>query len=129
MRVHTVRLGVFLRQQVRGDVPRLGVCLLPVMVVVGGFRRAAPPLVLPPEAPQFGAPVFPPLESQSGAVRHQATLLRTPAPLPLLRTDQEEGPAHVEGGAAAAEVAVGDPEGVGAPANAGGGPRAEDGLD
>lgn len=35
----------------------------------------------------------------------------------------------MEGGAAAAEVAVRDPEGVGAPADAGGGPRAEDGLD
>lgn len=128
--VRTGRLCVFLSQQVRGDVPRLGLWLLPVvLVVVGGFRRAASPLVLPAEAPQFGAPVFPPLEGQSGAVRHQATLLRAPAPLPLLRTDQEEGPAYVQGGAAAAEVPVGDPEGLEAPANAGGGPRAEDGLD
>lgn len=125
-------LSVFLSQQVRGDVPRLGLCLLPVTVVllpIGGFRRAAAPLVLPPEAPQFGAPVFPPLEGQGGAVRHQATLLRAPAPFPLLCTDQEEGPPNVEGWAATAEVTVWDPEGVGAPAHTGSGPRTEDGLD
>ncbi|TNN58875.1 hypothetical protein EYF80_030885 [Liparis tanakae] len=110
--VHTERL--FLSQQVRGDVPRLGLCGLPVMVVL---RRAAAPLVLPPEAPQLGAPVFPPLEGQSGAVRHQPALLGAPAPLPLLRADQEEGAAHVEGGTAAAEVAVRDPERPEAPAN------------
>lgn len=121
------RFSVFLHQQVRGDVPRLGPRLLPARLV--GFRRAAAPLVLPSEAPQLGAPVFPPLEGQSGAVGHQAALLGGPAPLPLLRTDQEEGAAHVEGRAAAAEVAVGDPEGVGAPADTGGGPRAEDCLD
>lgn len=125
-------LSVFLSQQVRGDVPRLGLCLLPVTVVllpIGGFRRAAAPLVLPPEAPQFGVPVFPPLEGQGGAVRHQATLLRAPAPFPLLCTDQEEGPPNVEGWAATAEVTVWDPEGVGAPAHTGSGPRTEDGLD
>lgn len=99
--------------------------LLGVLAVVYGFRGAASSLVLPPEAPELGAPVFPPLEGQSGAVGHQATLLRTPAPLSFLGSNQEERPAYVEGGAAAAEVAVGDPEGLGAPADAGGRPYAE----
>lgn len=94
-----------------------------------GFWWASTPFVLPPEAPQFVAPVFPPLEGQSGAVRHQATLLRTPVPLPFLCPDQEEGAAHVQGRAAAAKVTIGHPERVRAPANAGGGPCAEDGLD
>ena len=111
-----------------GDVPGLCFRLLPAGAV-GGLLGAASPLVVAPEAPEFGAPVVPPLEGQSGAVRHQATLLRAPAPLALLRANQEVSPTHVEGGAAAAEVPVGDPQGVGAPADTGGGARAEDGLD
>ncbi len=116
----------------RRDISRLRLCslLLTVfLVVVGGFRWAAAPFVLPAEAPEFGVPVFPPLEGQSGAVRHQATLLRAPAPLPLLCTDQQEGPTHLEGWAAAAEVTVRNPEGVEASAYLGGGPGAEDSLD
>lgn len=116
-----------LSQQVRGDVPPR---LLPVIVLpLGGLLGAAAPLVLPPEASQLGAPVFPPLEGQSGAVRHQAALLRAPAPLAFLGADQEEGPAHVQGRAATAQVPVGDPEGVGAPTHTGVGPRAENSLD
>lgn len=121
--------GVFLSQQVRGDVPRLRLCALPAMTgVVWGLLRTAASFVLPPEAPEFGVPVFPPLEGQGGAVRHQATLLGAPAPLPFLGADQEERPAYVKGGAAAAEVTVRDPKGLGAPADAGVGPRPEDCL-
>lgn len=121
--------SVLLRQQVRGDVPGLGLGLLLFMSIVRGSGWAAAPLVLPSEAPQFRAPMFPPREGQSGAVGHQTTLLGAPASLPLLGRDQEERAAHLEGWAAAAEVAVRDPEGVGAPAHVGGRPCAKDWLD
>lgn len=114
-----------LTPQVRGHVPGLGVC---VRFAVLRFRRTAAPFVLTPEGSEFGAPVFPPLEGQGGAVRHQAALLRAPAPLAVLCADQEERPAHVEGGAAARQVPVGDPERLGAPADPGGGARAKDDL-
>lgn len=124
-----VCVRVFLSQQVGGDVPRLGPRVLRVLTVVaGGLERAPALLVLTPEAPEFGAPVFPPLEGQSGAVCHQATLLRGPAPLPFLCANQEERPTHLEAGAATAEVTVWDPERQGAPANVGGGPGAENCL-
>jgi len=113
----------------RGDVapPRFRVAVV-MPVSVGGLRGATAPLVLAPEAPELGAPVFPPLQGRGGAVGHQPALLGGPVAAPLLRADQQEGPAHVEGGAAAAQVSVGDPEGPRASAEAGRGPRAEDGL-
>lgn len=110
----------------RGDVAGLGLRPLLPMPVVWVSGWAAAPLVLPSEAPQLGAPVFPPLEGQSGAVGHQPALLGAPASLALLTADQEEGAAHVEGRAAAAQVTVGDPEGVEAPADVGGRPCAKD---
>ncbi|MEQ2160603.1 hypothetical protein GOODEAATRI_000971 [Goodea atripinnis] len=105
-------------------------CVLPApgVVAVWGFLGAAAPLVLPPEAPELGAPVFPPLEGQCGAVRHQATLFRSPTSLPFLCADEEECPVYMEGRAATAEVTVGNPEGLGAPPEMGVGARPEDGL-
>lgn len=60
----TTTIGIFISQQVRGDVCRMCLCVLSAtgVVTAGGFLRAAAPLVLPPEAPELGAPVFPPLE-------------------------------------------------------------------
>lgn len=128
--VVTVATGVLLNQQMWGDVPQLSLWGPPavVKVVNWGLFRAAASLVLPPEAPEFGAPVFPPLEGQSGAVRHQATLLRTPAPLPFLGADQQERPTHVEGRAAAAQISVRHPKGLGTLADSGVGPRPENHL-
>lgn len=117
---------VSLCQQVRGDVAGLGLRPLSSTPVLRSSGWAAAPLVLPSEAPELGAPVFPPLEGQSGAVGHQPVLLGAPASLALLGADQEEGAAHVEGGAAAAQVAVGDPEGVEASAHSGGRACAKD---
>lgn len=85
--------------------------------VLLGHLQALALLVLRPEPPQLGAPVLPPVEGDGRAVRHQTELPGRPVTPPFLCSNQEEGPAHLKGGAAAAEVAVGHPEGLLAPAN------------
>lgn len=114
-----VRRCVFLRRGVRVSAASGG--------VLPGDLQALALLVLPPEPSQFGAPVLPPVEGDGGAVRHQPVLPRRPVPSPFLCTNQEEGPANLEGRAATAEVTVWNPEGLLAPAHAGR-PHAEHGL-
>ena len=87
--------------------------------VLLGDIQALALLVLPTESPQFRAPVLPPVEGKSRAVRHQPLLSWCPVACSFFCTDQEEAPTHLEGRAAAAEVAVRHPESLLTPAYAG----------
>lgn len=98
--------------QVWGGVfPHRGVCVSAAGGrVLLGHLQALALLVLPPEPPQLGAPVLPPVEGDGGAVRHQTVLPWRPVSATFFCANQEEGPAHLKGRAATAKVTVRHPE-------------------